>query len=208
MSCHGKVTHYRDGFAVKNKWTETCGLLSLLHLGLLFCHINIRAGPHYTPLLRRDGSAGSAPRAALGCAGEPHPGGTPPGSPPGAAREPPQPRAAGLGGRGSCGALLPRHPRRPPRGLPPSTVASPWFARAGSAGTSRPLSKCGDAIVFILFSFCPGAPEGGWQAGRGTVRPGRSPCCAHSRALCYLLNTEDEALKRGTCFTPYANPAT
>lgn len=63
MSCHRKVTHYRDGFGVKNKWTETCGLLSLLHLGLLFCHINIRTGPHYTRLLCPGGSAGSAPRS-------------------------------------------------------------------------------------------------------------------------------------------------
>lgn len=98
MSCHRKVTHYRDGFGVKNKWTETCGLLSLLHLGLLFCHINIRTGPHYTPLPRCDGSAGSAPCTALGCAGEPHPGDMlPTALPPGTAQSHPSPIVPGGG---------------------------------------------------------------------------------------------------------------
>lgn len=171
---------------MKNKWTETCGLLSLLHLGLLFCHINIRAGPHYTPLLRCDGSAGSAPRAALGRAGEPHPGGTPPGSPPGAAREPPQPRAAGLGGRGSCGVLLPRHPRRRPRGLPPSPVASLPFTRAGSAGTSRPLSKSGDAIRFYSVFFLPWGPRGR-VAGRARDGSPREVATPHTKPSSVLL---------------------
>lgn len=39
---------------MKNKWCETCGLLSLLHLGLLFCHINIHTGPHYTAALHNE----------------------------------------------------------------------------------------------------------------------------------------------------------
>lgn len=50
---------------MKNKWCETCGLLSLLHLGLLFCHINIHTGPHYTAALHNEWSARvkTAPRS-------------------------------------------------------------------------------------------------------------------------------------------------
>lgn len=138
MSCHRKVTHYRDGFGVKNKWTETCGLLSLLHLGLLFCHINIRTGPHYTLLPCCDGSAGSAPRTALGCASDPHPGDELPAALLGTALDPLSP-APGQ-------RILRRDPAPPP----------PCSRVQGLRGQCK--SRGHDP--FLLCSFCPGAPEG------------------------------------------------
>lgn len=143
MSCHGKVTHYRDGFGVKNKWTETCGLLSLLHLGLLFCHINIRTGPHYTWLPHCDGSAGSAPCTVLGCAGEPHPRST--SCYPLLHWSIPSPR-------GSCTTI--------PTAYPSGTTA---FTGAGSAQCmSRANLRCD--LVYSVF-FPPWGPRG-WVAGR------------------------------------------
>lgn len=192
MSCHRKVTHYRDGFGVKNKWTETCGLLSLLHLGLLFCHINIRTGPHYTPLPRCDGSAGSAPRTVLGCAGEPHPGGTPPAPPPGTAREPAQPRTAGVGGqRVPQRAPAPAIPAGLPTAFPSGMVASPPFTRARSARTLSPLSKSGDVIHFCSVFFPPWGPQGQVAGCVQDRLPGElaTPRAAHEAKLCAIFST-------------------
>lgn len=159
MSCHRKVTHYRDGFGVKNKWTETCGLLSLLHLGLLFCHINIRTGPHYTPLPRCDGSAGSAPRAVLGSAGEPHPGDRLPAAPPGNARDPLSP-APGQ-------RILWRDPAPPPP--------------RSQCGVNADSGNPGDTIHFcrVLSALVPPRVGGRQRAGR----------LAHEAKFCAIHTT-------------------
>lgn len=196
MSCHGKVTHYRDGFGVKNKWTETCGLLSLLHLGLLFCHINIRTGPHYTPLPRRDRSAGSAPCTARGCAGQPHPQGTPPTPPPGTAWDPPGPVPWGGGAEGPAARSCATTPTGVPTAFPAGTTASPPFTRAGSAGTWRLLSTSGDVIPFYSVFFLPWGPRG--RVAGGELAQGAHHTARRTRrqALGYLLNMEGEKLKK------------
>lgn len=70
------------------------------------------------------------------------------------------PAPLGWGAEGPAGCSCPAIPAGLPVAFPPSTVASPPFARAGSAGTSRPLSKSGDTIRFYSVFFLPWGPQG------------------------------------------------